>query len=173
MLKNQIIERLEQAFSQHGFAEPSVAQLKTECGVSLRTLYKHFPSKEEMIIAALDHRHQRYLNHLLQDLKGSGADRVRQIFDRLDDWMGTFAPNGCMSLNAMATFPDNDQIRQAVARHKLDVRHLLGQHSERPELATQLLLLHESISSTWPVIGQESISIANTMAQQLLRGEIS
>ncbi|MEF1262780.1 TetR/AcrR family transcriptional regulator, partial [Vibrio harveyi] len=40
MLKEQIAANLEQAFSELGFAEPSVAQLKAACGVSLRTLYK-------------------------------------------------------------------------------------------------------------------------------------
>lgn len=34
MLKEQIAASLEQAFSELGFAEPSVAQLKTACGVS-------------------------------------------------------------------------------------------------------------------------------------------
>ena len=66
MLREQIAASLEVAFSQQGFAEPSVAQLKTACGVSLRTLYKHFPSKEAMIVGALEYRHQRYLDFLLE-----------------------------------------------------------------------------------------------------------
>ena len=39
MIHDQIASSLEQAFSQHGFAEPSVAKLKIAAGVSLRTLY--------------------------------------------------------------------------------------------------------------------------------------
>lgn len=119
----------------------------------------------------MDHRHQRYITYLLTDLHGDGEDRVRQIFDRLDIWMREFAPNGCMSLSAISAFPSDRQIREAVARHKLDVRRLLGEQSQQPQLATQLLILHESISSTWPVLGHESIITASNMAQQLLRGE--
>ena len=66
MLKEEIAASLELAFSHYGFAEPSVAKLKTACNVSLRTLYKHYPSKEAMIVAALQHRHQRYLTFLLE-----------------------------------------------------------------------------------------------------------
>ena len=51
MLKQDIAAALEAAFSQHGFTEPSVATLQKLSGVSLRTLYKHYPSKQSMIIA--------------------------------------------------------------------------------------------------------------------------
>lgn len=58
MSQQQIAENLERAFSQKGFAEPSVAELKALSGVSMRTLYKYFPSKESMVVGALDYRHQ-------------------------------------------------------------------------------------------------------------------
>ena len=67
IVKEKIAASLEKAFSQYGFAEPSVPQLKNACEVSLRTLYKYYPSKEAMIVAALEHRHQRYLSFLLEE----------------------------------------------------------------------------------------------------------
>ena len=111
MLKEQIAASLEIAFSQHGFAEQSVAQLKTACNVSLRTLYKHYTSKEMMIVAALEHCHQRYLQFLASGHATSGEQRILDIFDKLNDWMKTFAPNGCMSMNALAAFPENVEIK--------------------------------------------------------------
>jgi len=160
MLKEQIAASLEQAFSELGFAEPSVGQLKTACGVSLRTLYKHYPSKEEMIVAALEHRHQRYLDFLLEASPEAGVHCLPHIFHRLGLWMKEYAPNGCMSLNALAAFPDNDLIKQTVSAHKNSVRQFFGTQSLREDLATELFILHEGVSSAWPIIGDEALQSA-------------
>ncbi len=168
MLKDQIAADLEKAFSLHGFAEPSVSQLKDACNVSLRTLYKHYPSKEAMIIAALNCRHQRYISLLLNQSSTDGSTRILGTFETLERWMNNDAPNGCMSLNALAAFPENDDIKQAVARHKREVRDLLGQLSQQPQLATHLFLLHEGITSAWPIIAHDAIATAQHIAKKLI-----
>ena len=76
MLKEQITISLEHTFSQYGFAEPSVAELKNACNVSLRTLYKHYPSKEAMVVGALAYRHQRYLTFLRNESPLPGVEAV-------------------------------------------------------------------------------------------------
>lgn len=168
MLKEQIAARLEEAFSQYGFAEPSVAQLKAACNVSLRTLYKHYPSKEAMIVAALEYRHQRYLSFLISESPAPGVESALHIFKQLEQWMKEFAPHGCLSMNAMAAFPENSLISQAVKKHKAEVRHFLGQQSHREDLASILFLLHEGVSSAWPVLGQDAVSSAQQALLQLL-----
>ncbi|MDO6564165.1 TetR/AcrR family transcriptional regulator [Amphritea sp. 1_MG-2023] len=170
MLKEQIAASLEQAFSQYGFAEPSVAQLKTACHVSLRTLYKHYPSKEAMVVAALEHRHQRYLSFLLQDAPGKGIESVVHIFDRLEEWMSAYAPHGCLSVNAMAAFPDNAAISCIVQQHKAAVRVFLGEQSLRDDLATPIFILHEGIASAWPMLGREAITAAQQILLTLQKG---
>lgn len=164
MLKTQIAARLEAAFSQYGFAEPSVAQLKAACQVSLRTLYKHYPSKETMVVAALDYRHQRYLAFLLQEHPPVGVESIIYIFNRLEQWMREYAPHGCLSMNAIAAFPDNQQISAAVQAHKTAVRQFLAEQSLRDDLATAIFILHEGVSSAWPVLGRDAV----TAAQQAL-----
>lgn len=168
MLKAQIAQRLEAAFSQYGFAEASVSQLKTACDVSLRTLYKHYPSKELMIVAALNHRHQRYLTFLSAPSVNKGEARILAIFERLNDWMSEFAPHGCMSLSALAAFPENEEIKTAVAKHKDDVRILLGEQAMRPDLATALFILHEGVSSVWPIMEYSSTESANGVIKQIM-----
>ncbi|USD67552.1 TetR/AcrR family transcriptional regulator [Vibrio sp. SCSIO 43136] len=169
MLKQQIAERLEQAFSQHGFAQPSVSQLKTECDVSLRTLYKHFPSKEAMIVGALEFRHQRYLKLLADNPHPAGLDAVEFAFEQLKTWMVEYAPNGCMSVNAMAAFPDNELINQAVKKHKLEVKDKLGNLAGNEPLAASLYLLHEGVSSAWAVLGDQAIISAKMTLKQLIK----
>ncbi|MEZ8509205.1 TetR/AcrR family transcriptional regulator [Vibrio splendidus] len=169
MLRDQIAASLEVAFSQQGFAEPSVAQLKTACNVSLRTLYKHFPSKEAMIVGALEHRHQRYLSLLLEDSPRSGYQAITHIFNKLQQWMEEYAPHGCLSMNALAAFPDNELINQAVIEHKKEVQALMAKQSQREDLASELFLLHEGVSSAWPVLGEEAVASAQNMVTKLLK----
>ncbi|MEZ8351349.1 TetR/AcrR family transcriptional regulator [Vibrio splendidus] len=169
MLREQIAASLEVAFSQQGFAEPSVAQLKTACNVSLRTLYKHFPSKEAMIVGALEYRHQRYLDFLLETSPEKGLASVTHIFNKLQQWMEEYAPHGCLSMNALAAFPDNELINQAVIEHKKEVQALMAKQSQRDDLASELFLLHEGVSSAWPVLGKEAVASAQNMVTKLLK----
>lgn len=169
IVKEKIAASLEKAFSQYGFAEPSVPQLKNACEVSLRTLYKYYPSKEAMIVAALEHRHQRYLSFLLEDAPANGTPAVLHLFTRLEDWMKEFAPNGCMSINALATYPENLSINQAVKQHKLAVRQLMGQLSQREDLATTLFLLHEGLSNAWPILGHAAFASAEHTLLELMK----
>ncbi|MEL0624882.1 TetR/AcrR family transcriptional regulator [Marinomonas arenicola] len=167
-MKQQIAASLEVAFSQYGFAEPNVDKLKTACNVSLRTLYKHYPSKESMVIAALDYRHQRYLAYLESERPEDGVQSIVHTFQKLGDWMADYAPHGCLSMNAIAAFPKQVQINQAVLQHKAEVRDLLGKYSQRPDLANTLLVLHEGISSAWPILGENAISSATSALLTLL-----
>lgn len=169
MLKQEIAEALEVAFSQYGFAEPSVAKLQKLSGVSLRTLYKYYPSKQAMIVAALEYRHQRYIAFLLENAPAKGADCIVHIFSRLKHWMAQFAPNGCLSINALSAFPDDLEISSAVQKHKNEVRQLLAQQSLQQSLADVLFLLHEGVSSAWPVMGDTAVISAQQSALLLMK----
>ncbi|RTR39693.1 TetR/AcrR family transcriptional regulator [Shewanella canadensis] len=172
MLREQIAASLEEAFSKYGFAEPSVAQLKTACNVSLRTLYKYYPSKEAMIVGALEYRHQRYLTFLLNESPSNGVESVLHIFNKLEQWMKEYAPHGCLSMNAIAAFPDNPLISKAVKEHKEQVRQFLGLQSQREDLSTALFLLHEGVSSAWPLLGKEAVTSAQKAILQLLEEDL-
>ena len=169
MLKQEIASALEVAFSQHGFAEPSVAKLQKLSGVSLRTLYKYFPSKQSMIIAALEYRHQRYISFLLNQAPAPGIDAILYIFDQLALWMQKYSPNGCLSMNALSAFPDDVEINNAVKKHKIEVRVLLGERSLQAPLANTLFLLHEGVSCAWPVVENESVRCAQQTIIQLIK----
>jgi len=168
-MRAQIAARLEKVFSEQGFAEPSVEQIKNACEVSLRTLYKYYPSKQEMIAAALVHRHQRYFNYLLDGAPEAGSDAIMHIFDRLAQWMNDYAANGCMSLNALAAFPEQTVIITVVKEYKLQVREFLSKQSLREDLANELFLLHEGVASAWPVLGDDAVNAAQRTLLILLQ----
>ena len=78
-MMSKISAGLERAFANRGFAEPSVEDLRDAAGVSLRTLYKYTPSRAEMVLAALENRHQRYLARVFDDLPEAAEPRSQPL----------------------------------------------------------------------------------------------
>ncbi|MGY5452537.1 TetR/AcrR family transcriptional regulator [Agarivorans sp. MS3-6] len=168
MIQQQISARLEKAFSMFGFTEPNVAKLRAASGVSLRTLYRYYPSKEAMVIAALQHRHRRYMGLLIPEQAEAGPSAIMTIFKQLETWMSVDAPHGCMSMSALAAYPKNQQIIDAVKQHKQEIQTLLLELSGCEQLALQLFVLHEGVAMSWPIIGKQSTQSAQLTVQQLL-----
>lgn len=123
------------------------------------------------MVGALDYRHQRYLAFLMNDSPPAGTEAIIHIFNKLEQWMQQFAPFGCLSMNAVAAFPDDKVITNSVKKHKQDVKRFLGQQSQREDLAAAIFLLHEGVSSAWPVLGKNAITSAQTVLLQLLKEE--
>lgn len=167
-LKEQISARLENAFSNRGFAESSVAELKTAAKVSLRTLYRYFPSKESMVIGALDHRHKRYLKFSDEGVPPQGPEAVVHLFRRLSDWMEESAPGGCLASNAFSAYPDSNEIREAVTRNRTAMMEIIEERSGRPDLTKELYVLFEGLATVWPLIESEACEAAEKTVLKLM-----
>lgn len=164
----ELASKLEQAFALYGFAEPNVAKLKDYTGTTLKTLYKYFPSKEDMIIGALNYRHSRYISFLEEHCPPSRNEALHHIFERLSLWLSTFAPRGCMSLQALASYPGNQQIEAAVNEHKHAVWSWLNEKLQDEVLSNSVFLLHEGMSSAWPTLGDKALTAAKSTLNTLL-----
>lgn len=180
---DKIAEGLEAAFAAEGFAAPGVDALRDAAGVSLRTLYRHYPSREAMVVGALDHRHRSYLAWLQRGMpEGPGAGPVLHVFRRLRPWMAERAPNGCLFVNALAEHPDSDAIREAVKRQKAETRALFADCLRRawPDIGDEdcrrlggaLFVVHEGQTAATVTCGcAEAGEAALTLAESLLRAE--
>ncbi|NIE75893.1 TetR/AcrR family transcriptional regulator [Pantoea sp. Ap-967] len=159
--KQRIASELERSFSEQGFAEQGVEALRAEADVSLRTLYKYFPSREAMIVGALEHRDRTYTEWL----SGGPEDGVEHILYplvRLGDWLAEVANTGCLFMNALAEYPDNEAISSIVLSHKArladEFKHRLQKiapNREVEHLAETLFLLHEGMTQAARLQGRE------------------
>ena len=145
----EIARRLSGSFAKSGFAAPSVDDLRNAAQVSLRTLYKYYPSREAMVVGALKYRHDLYLEWIAGGAK-EGQGHVLHIFERLGEWFGQGGTNGCLFLNALAAHPDNREVREVVAEHKSHIKAEFLQRLARvapdrknDDLAEALFLIHE------------------------------
>ena len=119
--KTKIAAGLERAFAARGFAEPSVETLRDAAGVSLRTLYKHTPSRDDMVRAALEHRHGRYLEHIFSDLPEDRDAAIPALVERIGAWMEQEASHGCLFHAAVAAAPQDARLEAILQRHKTEV----------------------------------------------------
>ncbi|WP_102868433.1 TetR/AcrR family transcriptional regulator [Pseudovibrio exalbescens] len=166
--KRKIAAGLERAFIEQGFAEPGVDDLKTAAGVSLRTLYKYYASREDMILGALEHRHQRYLALLQQDLPKDRGEALDCLVERMAHWMRTEAVNGCLFQSAVAAHPDNTVLKQLLDTHKAQVAETIATTLEIQGQEVEITLLHEGLLQTWGLHGQRAADAAKPLFMSLI-----
>lgn len=159
--RQRIARDLERSFTEQGFAEPGVAALRADADVSLRTLYKYFPSREAMVVGALEHRDRMYFEWLAGGPE-DGVDHVLHPLVRLGDWLAEIANTGCLFLTALAEYPDSDVIAATVETHKARMADEFKARLQRiapdrdvDELAEALFLLHEGMTQAARVRGRE------------------
>ncbi|QFT29972.1 TetR/AcrR family transcriptional regulator [Roseibium porphyridii] len=167
--QEQIAAGLEQVFWSRGFAEPSVPELRAGVGVSMRTLYRHFPSREAMILGALEHRHRRYLKYVHEGVSQPGLEAAEQLFDKLGGWMRMTNGKECFFRQALAANPDSTDIEATVKRHKGELVKFFGELSGQEEFASTLYLLHEGVTACYAEMGEQAVEDAKTLVRQMFK----
>ena len=142
-MKDRILETADRLFYLQGIRAVGVDTIAAEIGISKRTLYNHFPSKDALIAAYLKRRFIR--------IPPSSKPPVEQIlgtFDRLERGFASKGFRGCPFVNAVAELGTEDRAVKKIAvafkeSRRLWFRDLLRKLKVAdPEgLATQLTLL--------------------------------
>lgn len=169
--KEKIAAGLERAFAERGFAEIGVDGLRDATQVSLRTLYKYCPSREDMVLTALERRHARYLVHLLSDLPDAPDKALEAIFERVGEWISENASKGCLFHSAVAAHPENAAVREMLLRHKSELADGLVRATGLTSARDELMLLHEGITQSWPLMGERTVPCAISLARSLLESQ--
>ncbi len=142
-MKARILETADLLFYQRGIRAVGVDTIAAEIGISKRTLYNHFPSKDELIAA--------YLAGRFTEAPPSDKPPLEQIlgtFDRLERGFAAKGFRGCPFVNAVAELGAEDQSVRKIAiafkeSRRLWFRDRLKQLgvADTEGLATQLTLL--------------------------------
>lgn len=126
--------------------------LAAETGISKTTMFKHFRSKEELILAVLRLRDENFRNWLFRRMEEAGPPRAQLLamFDALAEWFASADFRSCMFIKAASEYPEpGNPIHAQAAEHKrLLFRHVqtiaADAGAEDPAfLARALLLLKE------------------------------
>lgn len=151
--RDELVQGALKAFYAGGFHAIGMDRLAKEAGVSKTAIYKHFRTKEELILAALRLRDEQFRNWLVRRVEALSDDprgRLLAIFDALGEWFAEDAFKGCMFVKASSEYLDRkDPIHAISAEHKklleawfLDLAKKAG--AREPEaLASQIMLVKE------------------------------
>jgi AcrR family transcriptional regulator len=120
--RDHLVDTASRLFQRHGYHATGIDRILAEAGVAKMTLYNHFKSKDELILAALRRRDERFRNTFMRDVERRAKTprgRLAACFDALAEWFTEPAFSGCSFINAAAEFaaPD-DPIHAACAEHK-------------------------------------------------------
>lgn len=165
----KIAAGLEHAFASNGFTEIGVDGLRLAAQVSLRTLYKYCPSREDMVLTALEHRHTRYINYLSEALPHGDTCSMKALFERVGSWMAENASRGCLFHSAAAAHPESTALQALLQRHKQEVANLLANATGLPASRNELMLLHEGVVHSWPILGEAAVVSAIALGDLLLQ----
>lgn len=119
--RDELIETAMNVFYREGFNSTGIDRVLREAGISRMTLYNHFKSKDELIVAALRRRDEVFRNRMVRFIESQSedpAERLLAAFDFHAEWFASDNFNGCMFLNASSEFADPDcAIRRTAAEH--------------------------------------------------------
>lgn len=119
--RDQLIETAWLLFYRDGYHVTGIDRILAESKVAKMTLYHHFRSKEELILAVLEKRSSEILDSLRRFLDAKKPEkRLEAVFDWLVARIGSKEFRGCGFLKAMAEYQDlADPIHQAALAHKV------------------------------------------------------
>lgn len=151
--RQHIVDTAYRLFKRDGFHATGIDRIIAEAEVAKMTMYRHFPSKDGLIVEVLDWRARRF-DHQLDQLAGQDATPERKIIT-IFDWYGRWVQSpdfhGCLFAHALAEFGDpGHPVFQAVAAQKNSLRRRMCRllqetmPADRAEsLASALLMLIE------------------------------
>ncbi|MDH3977251.1 MAG: TetR/AcrR family transcriptional regulator [Gammaproteobacteria bacterium] len=182
--RDHLVETAMKLFCKHGFRATGIDTVLAESGVAKKTLYNHFRSKDELIIATLQKRDDDFMafarggvTRLAPEQTGDpNMARVLALFDAIDEWANSDNFTGCTFINASAEFPRReDPIHVACAIHKKLVTQFIEElisdlHlSDSHKVARQIALLVEgAIVTAHTTCDTTGIALAKETARQLL-----
>ncbi|MDD1012300.1 TetR/AcrR family transcriptional regulator [Pseudomonas rubra] len=158
----KIAESALQLFYRQGYHGTGVEQLSQEAGVTKKTLYRHFPSKELLIEAALQRRDVDFMTRLQSALAAAPAKaRPLAYIDFIEAWARSEGFHGCAFINASAEYAGPGEPPHELAKqHKHKVMVALEQACIdagcKPQAAQQLFLLGEGLIVASQVSGPQA-----------------
>src|SRR4051812_44628772 len=104
-VRQRILDTAYNLFSHRGIRAVGVDEVIERAGVAKATLYRHFPSKDDLVVAFLDLREERWLREFLEQgatrLGGTPEEQILALFEVLDAWFRTDDYEACSFINTL------------------------------------------------------------------------
>lgn len=183
--REHLIDTAIDLFGEHGFHATGIDTILEKSGVSKKTLYRHFRSKDELILAALKKYDGLFRNDFMRQVEAQAAtprDRLLAVFDVHADRFERNDFFGCMYINAVGEYSVADTpIRLVCKDFKAQMRRYIEDlcaalpAPDPAGLAEELALLLEGSIVTAQVSqeGGRAARVAKTVAASLIAQALS
>jgi AcrR family transcriptional regulator len=160
-VRDRILATATELFYRHGVHAVGVNEIAARATASKLSLYRYFPSKEDLVEAMLTEHSDRIHGWLARRTTGAaaGPERVLSVFDLLIEWFAQPGYQGCAVINTITDTRGDPGVAAIARRHLVRYRDLLTTRlveagvADPGPLANQLLLLIEGASVVTAIDG--------------------
>jgi AcrR family transcriptional regulator len=158
--RERILAAAYDLFAHRGIQAVGIDAIVEQSGVARQTLYRHFSSKQDLVLAFLERRDELWTRDWLQsevERRASNPDeRLLAVFDVFDGWFRSPDFEGCSFIKVMLEIADPaDPIHRAGASYLAGARHFLEDLTRQAGIADA-----EDFARQWHILMKGSIVAA-------------
>jgi AcrR family transcriptional regulator len=136
--RDRILETAYELFSHRGIRGVGVDEIIQRAGVAKATFYRHFPSKDDLVIAFLELREQRWSQEFLEaGVQRRGATPEEQLlayFEVFDEWFHERDFEACSFINTLLEMGPGHPAARAAIDHLANIRSGIRERAEQAGL---------------------------------------
>ncbi|CAM3688558.1 TetR/AcrR family transcriptional regulator [Tsukamurella ocularis] len=159
-----VLKAAEKLFYGKGIQAVGMDEIRTAAGVSLKAIYKLFPSKEALVAEVLSIRDRRWTDglHKYVDRAGGAEERVLAVFDWLDEMFAENDFRGCSFINSYGELGATSPAVAEAAQHNKacyqdELASLVAEAGLPERVAIQIGLLTEGALTTAAILGPDGV----------------
>jgi AcrR family transcriptional regulator len=157
--RQRILDSSYELFSRRGIRDVGVDDVIENADVAKATLYRHFRSKDDLVLAFLECREERWS----QDLVEAGArsrgtspeEQLLAIFDVFDEWFRREDFEACSFINVLLEMGPEHPAGSASMRHLENIRSVIRDLAKEAGLRDPASFAH-----SWHILMKGSIVAA-------------
>lgn len=154
--RERILNTAYELFSQRGIRDVGVEEIMARSGVAKATLYRHFPSKDALVLAFLARREQRWTLGMVEagarDRGRTPEERLLALFDVFDKWFHRDDFDGCSFVNVLLEMRWGHPLGRASIQYLENIRAIVRSMAEEAGLRDT-----DSFARSWHILMKGSI----------------
>lgn len=157
--RDRILDTSYELFSRRAVRAVGIDEVIEHAGVAKATLYRHFPSKDDLVVAFLERREERWtLGWVETEARRRGSSPEEQllaIFDAFDEWFRREDFEACSFINVLLELGPQHAAGSASIQHLENIRSIVRRLAEEAGLRDP-----DSFARSWHILMKGSIIAA-------------
>jgi AcrR family transcriptional regulator len=154
--RERILETAYELFAHRGVRDVGIDEVIERAGVAKASLYRHFPSKDDLVIAFLALREERWTIEWVEaEARRRGAtpeEQLLAIFQLFDEWFHAGDFEACSFINVLLEMGPAHPAGKASVQHLENIRSIVRSLAEEAGLRDA-----ESFARSWHILMKGSI----------------